>query len=85
MGSPRKTRIFQYLYWFVNIWLWVNFVERVVYFVKDLFERVECLAGGGIPKDVQNYIKMGILKAVFEQLTESYSKVKKVEKLLENF
>ena len=53
--------------------------------MKDLFERVECLAGGGIPKDVQSYIKMGILKAVFEQLTESYSKIKKVEKLLEGF
>lgn len=46
--------------------------------MKDLFERVECLAGGGIPRDVQKEIRMGILKAVFEQLTESYSRVKKV-------
>jgi len=53
--------------------------------VKDLFERVECLAGGGIPREVQIEIKNGILNAVFEQLIETYSRIKKVEISINNY
>jgi len=39
---------------------------------------VECLASGAIPESIQEEIKNGILNAIFKQLIESYSKIRKV-------
>ena len=82
MGNSRPTRIFKYLYWFIfyeKIFTDDNIpIDRVIYYIKDIFERVECLASGAIPESVQEEIKNGILNAIFKQLIESYSKIKKV-------
>jgi hypothetical protein len=54
------------------------YVDRVLYFAKDFKEKLSCIAGGAIPQKIQNDLMKDVLNFTFRQLTENFSKVKKV-------
>lgn len=56
----------------------MNFLDRLIYFIKDLKEKLKSVGGGSIPYFSQKEILILICIYCMRQLVESYSKIKKV-------